>query len=564
MSRLIIRNFFMKTNKRFSLVAVSIVLAGLLFGGCTPPPTDTPPLPPEAPVITSGDGQLTVSWPKVEGATSYEVYYGTTNDSTFVNLFGDVPKSTAAIIGLTNGTTYYVWVKSKNAAGTSNFGIPGSGTPNVKPIPPSNLAASEQSSTSIRITWTAVPGAAWYKIYRCATPEGKYQPFVDTIEETSYTDNGLTPDKTYYYKVTAIGASEAESNMPDYAEATTRNVDWIPPPGTPIVTSDNGQLPVSWEKVERATSYEVYYGTTNDSAAAGKYGSDITDPTATITGLTNNTLYYVWVRSKNSYMTSDFSSPATGTPGVVPVHVKDIVAGYYGTFILKEDGSVWATGLNSRGELGTGDTINRSSFTRVIASGVKALGAGRDHSVILKEDGSVWVTGRNDYGQLGTGDTTDQSSFTMVVSSGVKALVTVYYGSFILKEDGSVWATGLNVSGQLGTGDTTNRSSFTRVIASGVKIFAAEKDHSLILKEDGNVYATGTNNYGQLGTGNTTYRTTFAQITVSGVKALAAGYRFSFILKEDGSVWAVGYNEFGQLGTGDTADRSIFTQVPTD
>jgi alpha-tubulin suppressor-like RCC1 family protein len=95
--------------------------------------------------------------------------------------------------------------------------------------------------------------------------------------------------------------------------------------------------------------------------------------------------------------------------------VKALAASGYHSLILKEDGSVWATGYNSEGQLGTGNTTNRSSFTQVDASGVKALAAGNGHSLILKEDGSVWATGNNDNGKLGTGDSTSRSSFTQVV-----------------------------------------------------------------------------------------------------------------------------------------------------
>ena len=47
-----------------------------------------------------------------------------------------------------------------------------------------------------------------------------------------------------------------------------------------------------------------------------------------------------------------------------------------------------------------------------------AVAAGRCHSMVLKQDGSVWATGENDYGQLGDGTYTQTTSFVMVVPSG--------------------------------------------------------------------------------------------------------------------------------------------------
>ena len=39
-------------------------------------------------------------------------------------------------------------------------------------------------------------------------------------------------------------------------------------------------------------------------------------------------------------------------------------------------------------------------------SSVVAIAAGNDHSLALKSDGTVWAWGNNSYGQLGVGSTT--------------------------------------------------------------------------------------------------------------------------------------------------------------
>ena len=48
-------------------------------------------------------------------------------------------------------------------------------------------------------------------------------------------------------------------------------------------------------------------------------------------------------------------------------------------------------------------------------AGAKGVAAGGGHSIVLKDDGSVWGTGSNGYGQLGSGSTVGMSSFTRVV-----------------------------------------------------------------------------------------------------------------------------------------------------
>ena len=45
-----------------------------------------------------------------------------------------------------------------------------------------------------------------------------------------------------------------------------------------------------------------------------------------------------------------------------------------------------------------------------VMTDVSSVSAGSEHTMILKTDGTLWATGFNHAGQLGTGDTTDRSS----------------------------------------------------------------------------------------------------------------------------------------------------------
>jgi outer membrane protein assembly factor BamB len=107
-------------------------------------PAPLPPAPtaPATVAATPGSNEVTISWSASAGATSYDVYMGTTAgnyDSTPVK--AAVVGLTAAITGLTNGTTYYFVVKAANLGGSS----PPSSEVSAKPVAPPPPAPASDS-----------------------------------------------------------------------------------------------------------------------------------------------------------------------------------------------------------------------------------------------------------------------------------------------------------------------------------------------------------------------------------------------------------------------------------
>jgi formylglycine-generating enzyme required for sulfatase activity len=67
---------------------------------------------------------------------------------------------------------------------------------------PSDVTATAASSSSINVSWNSVTGADGYYIYRSTSSSGTYNQ-IGFSTSTSYTNNGLSPSLTYYYKVEA-------------------------------------------------------------------------------------------------------------------------------------------------------------------------------------------------------------------------------------------------------------------------------------------------------------------------------------------------------------------------
>ncbi|AFU99234.1 fibronectin type III domain-containing protein [Simiduia agarivorans] len=113
----------------------------------------TAPDAPDAPAVTAGDGQLTVSWLDVLGATSYDLAYGTADDVASATVVSGAV-SPQVLVSLANGTEYFVFLRVNNAVGAGEWSASGSATP-VAPLG-CNLTAPGDITTSI--AWSAWDG----------------------------------------------------------------------------------------------------------------------------------------------------------------------------------------------------------------------------------------------------------------------------------------------------------------------------------------------------------------------------------------------------------------------
>ena len=265
----------------------------------------------------------------------------------------------------------------------------------------------------------------------------------------------------------------------------------------------------------------------------------------------------------------------TLTLGNVPVHVtalpfiKAISAGRNHSLALGADGTVWAWGQNSSGQLGDGTTTRRLLPVSVtIPGGAVAIAGGLNHSLAIAADGSVYAWGTNTYGQLGDGTTSTRLTPVRISPPvSIAAISAGWYHSMALGTDGRVWTWGRNLNGQIGNGSasSTNQLSPYQVsLARGATAIAAGANHSLALLSDQSAVAWGQNSNGQLGNGTTaTAQTTPVSVGLAGaVTAIATGGNFSLALDSTGAAWGWGQNSSGQLGDGTTTQRTSPVRMP--
>jgi len=231
--------------------------------------------------------------------------------------------------------------------------------------------------------------------------------------------------------------------------------------------------------------------------------------------------------------------------GKAVTKVKAVSAGENHTVIVREDGSLWGAGVSLYGELGLGGDGKKelSGLTNLNITGVKTSAAGDNCTFIIKNDGTLWAAGFNFYGELGLGDNENRFVFTKVESAGtdVKEVASGSRHTLILKNDGTVWTAGYNFNGQLGLGNNTDTFNFTQVrsLGSDVISVAAGSHHSVILKKDGTVWTTGENYYEQLGKKDNIDTNQFTQVAKD-AKDIAARGNLTLVLSKDNSLFLAG------------------------
>ena len=551
--------------------------------------------------------------------------YGTTVAATPASLAADAGGSaTAAISGLTPGTTYHFRIRVESASGTRlgndmTFRAPNNNaylsrlTPYFAPIHPAfdkgtteyiaTITTGQELSLNFgtedplaTVTVNGIPAGAGAGTVPLNLPDG-----ATTVPVVVTAEDGVTR-RTYNLTVTRIPRTfrlTASNIPPATAEGVVANGNIIdielahePVAGRTLRVIENTAIPFI---------QGVFRGLNHGQTITLDFGGKSYRYVVNYHGGSGNDLVLQWADAavyawgSNSY--GQLGSPGDKQPSAVPVEIfqdtllrdKNVLAlstGYLHSLALCSDGTMASWGYNSYGQLGSGPTDSRPHPGPVLESAalggkrVVAISSGAFHNLALCSDGTIAAWGYNNHGQLGDGSTESRDSPVLVNLTGAltgKSVVAVAagaYHSFALCSDGTLAAWGYNDEGELGNGGSTG-SPIPQAVGgalTGKKVLAvsAGQYHALALCTDGTLAGWGYNKHGQVGNGGDT--TVFSPIAISAngvlagktVTAIHTGGRHSLALCDDGTLAAWGSNSSGQLGDGSTTQRPLPVEVIHD
>src|SRR3990172_4666003 len=409
---------------------------------------------------TMDAGTITTATFTITGVTGTVAYTGTT--ATFTPT-GNLAYSTTYTATITTGVKDLAGnTMAGNYTWTFTTGVaPDTTPPLVSSTSPADDAADVAVNTSIIASFSETMDAA-------------------TITTTTFTIAGVTGTVAYTGTIATFTPSVSLAYSTEYTATITTGVKdlsgnamagsytWTFTTGTapdttpPLVSSTSPANNATDVAVNTAIS--AAFSETMDAAT-------ITTATFTIAGVIGTVAY---TGTTAAFTPTGNLAHSTTYTATITTEVKDlagnaladnyiwtfttdsppnkIAAGGAHTIALKLDGTLWAWGLNTTGQIG--DPIPTIIQKIPMQIGTDAnwttIATGFSHTIALKSDGTLWAWGNNSSGQLGDGTTEDKNRPTQIgTDTNWTTIAAGGSHTIALKSNGTLWAWGLNTTSQI-------------------------------------------------------------------------------------------------------------------
>ena len=220
----------------------------------------------------------------------------------------------------------------------------------------------------------------------------------------------------------------------------------------------------------------------------------------------------------------------------ITLPIKKVLADEYTSFFLDSNNKLYACGTTI--SLGVG--MNQASIPELVMEDVSSVSSSEGHTLIIKTDGSLWACGDNTYGQLGNGTTENSETFLRIMED-VDQAIAKFSSSFAIKKDGTLWMWGekeyfLDKKEWDRWPDNGNMLT-PEYVTDNVKDIALGLLFALVLKDDGILYIQGNYPYHLLIEGKHESWFYKLQPIIENVRTIAAVNDYWLALKSDGELW---------------------------
>lgn len=150
---------------------------------------------------------------------------------------------------------------------------------------------------SLKITWSKIPGASGYELYRSTSASSGFSlaKRITSGGTVSFQNSGLKLNQVYYYRVRAYRTVNGKRVYGSFSSVVRGKVVLSAPTGIKASIIDYKTFEISWNKVAGAQNYQVYYATSKD----GEYKLFMTTSQlkARLTNVLCGQTYYFKVRA---------------------------------------------------------------------------------------------------------------------------------------------------------------------------------------------------------------------------------------------------------------------------
>ncbi|HCR88646.1 MULTISPECIES: RCC1 domain-containing protein [Psychrobacter] len=243
------------------------------------------------------------------------------------------------------------------------------------------------------------------------------------------------------------------------------------------------------------------------------------------------------------------------TPMLMHSAPKDLVSIKFNqnhSLALDAKGQVYSWGEDISGQLGRGktgrNTCSKTEDCRLDIGAIAGIdnalmvAAGYNHNLVLTKDGSMWAFGANTQGQLGNATTIESSTpvkvdFSAAADIGhIVQVVASANSSYALDDKGQVWGWGSDAYANLGRGQECNKANnCININARPIRIDVLSGNTNAHTNVDVN-------------TTNAIVPTPDPNISLEKVTQLAAGRDHVLALTNKKAVYAWGLNASSQIG----------------